>query len=226
MHRRTLLTSALAALCARHGSAWSHAIEPAPVSGFELPIPRPVQPFSLRTHTGMPFGEKDLRARWSFLFFGFTHCPDVCPTTLVELHQIRLAIDAGREVVPSALLFVTIDPVRDTEPLLKEYVDRFGTGITGLRGSGSATKQFADQFRVRYEIAAGGKASKSDYLFDHTASVSLIGPDGRLYAIYTLPLRTSAVADDVARIHAKHRAAVCPAVSGRGASLICTGRTA
>jgi protein SCO1/2 len=226
MERRTLLTSLLATLGAPRGAVWAHAIEPAPVSRFELPLPRAVQPFSLRTHGGAPFSEKQLRGRWSFLFFGFTHCPDVCPTTLVELLQVRQAIAERRVELPSAILFVTIDPTRDTEPRLNEYVGRFTPGVTGLRGTDGATKRFADQFRVRYELAAGGNAAKGDYRFDHTASVSLIGPDGSLYAIYTLPLRSGAVADDVIRIHAKHRAALCPAVSGRGESATCTGRTA
>ena len=226
MNRRALLTSAIAAVCAPATRAWSHALEPAPVSGFELPVPRGVRPFVLRTHAGAPFSEKDLQGRWSFLFFGFTQCPDVCPATLAELHQVRLALDSARDAVPSAILFVTIDPARDTEPRLKEYVERFDPEITGLRSTSGATRRFAEQFRVRYEIAGASGEPKSDYRFDHTASVSLIGPDARLYAIYTLPLRPSTVAGDVVRIHAKYRAALCPAVSGRGKSRTCTGRTA
>lgn len=95
-----------------------------------------------------------------------------------------------------------------------------------MRGSERATRRFADQFRIRYELAAGGNAAKRDYLFDHTASVSLIGPDGNLYAIYTLPLRSDAVAADVIRIHAKHRPVVCPVIGGQGESATCAGRTA
>lgn len=226
MDRRTSLTSLLAVLCVPRGAAWAHAIEPAPLSRFELPLPRTVQPFSLRTHGGAPFGEKQLRGRWSFLFFGFTHCPDVCPTTLVELLQVRQAIAARRVELPSAILFVTIDPARDTLSRLKDYVGRFSAGVTGLRGSDRATQRFADQFRVRYELAAGGDGTKGDYLFDHTASVSLIGPDGNLYAIYTLPLRSDAVAADVIRIHTKHGPVVCPVIDGQGESATCAGRTA
>lgn len=160
------------------------------------------------------------------MFFGFTHCPDVCPTTLIELLQVRPAIAARQVELPSAILFVTIEPVRDTERRLKEYIGRFSPGVTGLRGSDSATKRFADQFRVRYELAAGGNAAKGEYLFDHTASVSLIGPDGNQYAICSLPLRSDAVAADVIRIHAKHRDVVCPVIGGQGESATCKGRTA
>jgi protein SCO1/2 len=225
INRRTLLIAAIAsAITARH-DAQSHTIQPAPINGFELPEPKALQASSLRTHARVPFSSRDLGGRWSFVFFGFTHCPDVCPTTLAELRRVRAAIGAARDTAPNRVLFVTIDPARDTDARLAEYIARFGPGVTALNGSANAIKTFADQFRVKYEIAGNGTATKGSYLFDHTASVSLVGPDARLYAVFTLPLRTQAVANDVLRIHAKHRADLCANVSGRHDTLTCIAKT-
>ena len=223
--RRTLLLAIIAAGVVPGRTAAAHTLEPAPINGFELPEPKALQVASLHTHTGVPFSLKDLGGRWSLVFFGFTNCPDVCPTTLADLRRVRAAIGNANEAVPNRVLFVTIDPARDTDARLAEYVARFGPGVTAINGSASAIKVFADQFRVKYEIAANGKATKGGYLFDHTASVSLVGPDARLHAIFTLPLRVTAVADDVLRIHAKHRAGICPSISGRNETLSCTART-
>ena len=225
INRRTLLVAAIAWGITARRDAESHTIQPAPINGFELPEPKALQASSLRTHTGVPFSSKDLGGRWSLVFFGFTHCPDVCPTTLADLRRVRAAIGAARDAAPSRVLFVTIDPARDTDARLAEYIGRFGPGVTALNGSAGAIKTFADQFRVKYEIAGNGKATKGGYLFDHTASVSLVGPDARLYAVFTLPLRTQAVANDVLRIHAKHRADLCPNVSGRNETLTCIAKT-
>ena len=225
INRRTLLIVAITSAVMARRDAQSHTIQPAPINGFELPEPKALHGSSLHTHTGVPFSSKDLGGRWSFVFFGFTHCPDVCPTTLADLHRVRAAIGAARETAPSRVLFVTIDPARDTDARLAGYVQRFGPGVTALNGSAGAIKSFADQFRVKYEIAGNGKATKGAYLVDHTASVSLVGPDAQLYAVFTLPLRPQAVANDVLRIHAKHRADLCPNVSGRHDTLTCIAKT-
>ena len=225
INRRTFFFAAVAAASAPWRIAESHVIEPAPISGFELPEPKPLQASSLHTHSGTPFSTKDFGGRWSWVFFGFTNCPDVCPTTLADLRRVRTTINAARDTMPTRVLFVTIDPARDTDARLAEYATRFGPGVTAINGSAEAIKKFADQFRVKYEIAASGKTTKGGYLFDHTASVSLVGPDARLYAVFTLPLRTQTVAEDALKIHAKHRATLCPTVTGRNDTLNCAARS-
>jgi FtsP/CotA-like multicopper oxidase with cupredoxin domain len=109
--RSLLLAGAALLLCGRAGA---HKIEPAPISGFELPQSKALQPFALRTSTGSVFSADSLRGRWSLLFFGFTHCPDVCPTALYQLQETRAEIGRQREPTPSQIVFVTIDPERDT----------------------------------------------------------------------------------------------------------------
>jgi protein SCO1/2 len=202
--RRTLLASAVAAL-AVHAirPARAHKVEPAPISGFELPQPMPLHPFRLVDHRGAPFDPARLAGRWTFLLFGFTHCPDVCPTTLVQMAETRRQVALSREVVATAAVFVTIDPARDTRERLASYVAGFGSDLVGVTGKPDDLQAFARQFRIRYTSTA--PVGTKTYLFDHTASVSLLGPDARLHAIFSLPLRADKVAADVARMNATHR---------------------
>lgn len=201
----------------------AHEMKPAPISGFELPQPRALKPFRLVDHRGDVFDHKDLASRWTLLLFGFTHCPDVCPTTLMQMADVRRQVAGLGDSVPLASVLVTIDPARDTRQRLAQYVGQFGEGVTGVTGTPAALQALAQQFRIRYTptkpIGAAG------YLFDHTASVSLLGPDARLYAIFTLPLRPEKVAADLVRMHAQHRAALCPQVTGSDATLACTKGT-
>lgn len=219
-----LLAAAGACFVPRTSSAHG-APAPAPISGFELPQPKPLQPFALRTGEGTAFTDRDLRGRWSFVFFGFTSCPDVCPTTMLEVRDVRERLAAANDAPPTRVLFVSIDPARDTPSRLADYASRFGPGVTAATAADAGVRAFADQFRVKYEVSKPGRPGSPGYLFDHTASVSLVGPDARLYAVFTLPLRTGQVAADVQRIHARHRASVCPQVSGDTDSRSCSPRT-
>lgn len=220
-----LLAAAGACFVPRSTSA--HGLPaPAPISGFELPQPKALQPFSLRTGQGAAFTDRDLRGRWSFVFFGFTSCPDVCPTTMLEVRDVRERLASANDAPPTRVLFVSIDPARDTPSRLGDYASRFGPGVTAVTAADASVRAFAEQFRVKYEVSKPGKPASSGYLFDHTASVSLVGPDARLYAVFTLPLRTSQVAADVQRIHARHRTSVCPLMHDASDSRSCSPRTA
>jgi len=183
-----------------------------------------LQPFTLRTGERAPFTERDLRGQWSFVFFGFTSCPDVCPTTMLEVRDVRERLASTKDAPPTRVLFVSIDPARDGPSRLSDYAARFGPGVTAATANDANVRAFADQFRVKYEVSKAGGPAAPGYLFDHTASVSLVGPDARLYAVFTLPLRTREVATDVQRIHAKHRASVCPQVRGDSDSGSCSPR--
>ena len=199
--RRTFLASAAAALAGHAvGTAWAHEVKPAPISGFELPQPMALTPFRLIDHRGAPFDPASLTERWTFLLFGFTHCPDVCPTTLAQIVETRSRIALRRERIATAGVFVTIDPARDTRERLAGYVAGFGSDLVGVTGKPDELQAFAKQFRIRSTPTA--PVGAQTYLFDHTASVSLLGPDARLHAIFTLPLRAEKVADDVARMNA------------------------
>lgn len=118
-----------------------------------------------------------------------------------------------------AIVFLTIDPVRDTRERLADYVALFGDGLLGITGPSSELQALANQFRIRYTPTK--PVGTAGYLFDHTASVSLLGPDARIYAIFTLPLRPDKVAADLARMHAQHQTALCPRVTGSTRTLSC-----
>jgi protein SCO1 len=116
------------------------------------------------------------------VFFGFTHCPDVCPTTLLELAAVKKQLGADGERVQG--VFITVDPERDTAPLLKAYVDNFGSGFVALRGTLEETAAVAKHFKVFY-AKSPGKAEGS-YSMDHTAASFVFDTRGkiRLYSRY------------------------------------------
>ena len=222
--RRAILVGAAGA-CVAPFAAIAHDLPgSAPISGFELPQPKPLQPFTLRTGERDTFTDRDLRGRWSLVFFGFTSCPDVCPATMLEVREVRERLASSKDAVPMRVLFVSIDPARDTPARLADYASRFGPGVIAATSTEAGVRAFADQFRVKYEVSTPRAKLAAGYLFDHTASVSLVGPDARLYAVFTLPLRIREVAADVQRIHARHRAEVCPSVQGDRESRSCATR--
>ncbi|MEO5700081.1 MAG: SCO family protein [Casimicrobiaceae bacterium] len=131
---------------------------------------------ALTDHDGRPRTLADFRGKVVVLFFGYTHCPDVCPTTMVELAEAmkRIGSDAARVQV----LFVTVDPQRDTAELLKAYVPAFNPTFLGLRGDGDATARVLKEFKILAERRAG--PTPDTYTMDHSAGTYLFDPDGRL----------------------------------------------
>jgi protein SCO1/2 len=126
--------------------------------------------------TGKPVSIEDFRGKVVMLFFGFTHCPDVCPTTLLKAAEVRkqLAGDAERMQV----LFVTVDPERDSAEVLSKYVPAFDPSFIGLRGDGSETSKAAREFKVFYQKVPNRDGTS--YNVDHTAASYVIDTDGRL----------------------------------------------
>ena len=131
---------------------------------------------SLIDQNGKPRTLADFRGKVVLLFFGYTHCPDVCPTTLAELAQVMklLGADADRAQV----LFVTVDPERDTPAVLSKYVTAFDPRFVGLYGDTAATRRAAKEFKVFYEKHKG--AVPGEYSMDHSAGTYVIDPKGRL----------------------------------------------
>ncbi|MCC7427363.1 MAG: SCO family protein [Alphaproteobacteria bacterium] len=137
-------------------------------------------PFALTDHTGRAVTDQTYRGRWMVLFFGFTHCPDVCPTELATVAEALGALgpDAGR-VAP---LFVSIDPERDTPAALAQYVTLYDPRLTGLTGTAEQVSVAARAYRVFYRKVE--PPGSSTYLMDHSALTYLMDPDGRLAAIF------------------------------------------
>lgn len=162
--------------------------------GFLLPEPMALQPFELVDESGGAFTPRALQGRWTLLFFGYTHCPDVCPATLAQIRAVKGAMATQEPTVPLAVVFVSIDPARDGSEQLDQYTKMFGTDFLGVGGPQAAVDAFAKQFRVKYAVSSG---TPEAYLIDHTSSVALITPQGQLKALFSVPLRTDAVAADI-----------------------------
>jgi len=131
---------------------------------------------SLTDQNGRPRTLADFRGKVVVLFFGYTHCPDVCPTTLAELSTVMKALAAAADRVQ--VLFVTVDPERDTPEILSRYVAAFDPRFLGLYGDAAATRRAAREFKVFYERHDGD--APGEYTVDHSAGTYIIDPGGRL----------------------------------------------
>jgi cytochrome oxidase Cu insertion factor (SCO1/SenC/PrrC family) len=149
-------------------------------------------PFELVDHTGKTVTEKDFRGGYTLIYFGFTYCPDFCPTELANMARaVDLLGDDADRVMP---LFFTVDPQRDTVAALADYVGFFHPRMVGLTGTLAQTDAAAREWRVFYRKVETEGAT--DYLVDHSTFVYLMGPDGRLRALfrYGTPPETMAAA--------------------------------
>jgi len=151
-------------------------------------------PFSLIDQDGRTVTDKDLRGRPFLVFFGFTHCPDVCPTALFEISEVlgKLGPDAGKV----AALFVTVDPERDTPAQMKDYLSSFNPRLVGLTGDPAAIAAVAKEYRVYVKKVP---LDHGDYTMDHTALVYLMDKDGRFVAPFNLKRSTEDAAADLRR---------------------------
>ena len=132
-------------------------------------------PFQLVDHDGRPVDQTMLEGKWSLVFFGFTYCPDYCPTTLAALDATKQRLgDKARDL---QIVFISVDPHRDTPQALKDYLssDGFPEGVIGLTGTPEQVKAAADAYRAYYEKVGEGE----DYTMNHSLAVYLIGPDGQ-----------------------------------------------
>jgi cytochrome oxidase Cu insertion factor (SCO1/SenC/PrrC family) len=136
-------------------------------------------PFSLIDHNGKAVTERDFRGRYMLIYFGYSFCPDVCPTTLgVMAEALQKLGSQGQRVVP---VFITIDPERDTPKVLADYVKAFGPQFVGLTGSAAAIKDVEKRYRV---YAVKRPLEKGGYGMDHSSVLYLMGPNGKLVSFY------------------------------------------
>jgi protein SCO1/2 len=151
-------------------------------------------PFSLIDQDGRPVTDKDLRGRPFLVFFGFTHCPDVCPTALFEISEVLGKL--GPEAQRVSALFVTVDPDRDTPAQMKDYLSSFNPRLVGLTGDPAAIAAVAKEYRVYVKKVP---LDHGDYTMDHTALVYLMDKDGRFVAPFNLKRSTEDAAADLRR---------------------------
>jgi protein SCO1/2 len=194
--RSYVLFGGLAVLAAVIGFWAARALDHSQValaSGTWLPQPRETGPLSLTDHNGKPFTDSELRGAPTLVFFGFTHCPDVCPTTLAQLAQVKKAA-----AIPDLrVALITVDPARDTPEALSQYVHAFDPQFIGLTGTEPAITALTKNFGVataRVDLPGG------NYTVDHSAAVFLLDDKARIVAVFTPPFDTRILAEDLKRV--------------------------
>ncbi len=152
-------------------------------------------PFSLVTHKGEKVTDQSFLGQYMLVFFGYTHCPDVCPT---DLQVISEAMDMlGKDASKIQPLFITLDPERDTEKVMAEYVQHFHPKLIGLTGTNKQTKAAADVYRIQKRIYYPPDGGKKDYLLDHSAAIILVGPDGGGLSMFPHGITPEDIVEDI-----------------------------
>jgi protein SCO1 len=152
-----------------------------------FPAPRPLAGFAFTDHENRVFDLSRLKGKWSFLFFGYTHCPDICPTTLATLaraHENIAKSTAGAKDVQ--FVFISVDPNRDTAGKLGQYVTYFDTSFLGVTGDDAQLGKLAAQLGATYQVAV--TPGMENYPVYHTTAVFLVDPRARYHAVFAPPL--------------------------------------
>jgi protein SCO1/2 len=149
-------------------------------------------PFNLIDQNGKPVTDQDIKGKPHLVFFGYTHCPDVCPATLFEVSELLRAL--GKDGDRAGALFITVDPERDTAPVLKDYLSSFDPRLRAATGDQKAIDAVEKAYRVYAKKVPGDNA---DYSMDHTALVYLMDKQGRFVAPFNLKRRPEEAAADL-----------------------------
>lgn len=160
----------------------------------------PIQPFTLTGKNGQPFTTTNLKSKWSFIFFGYTSCPDVCPTTLSTLKHIGKALKKNNPPISDTqVIFVSIDPDRDKPDMLAKYTAYFSKEFIPVTGTADNLLGFSKQFSAAYMKE---KTKSSDnYLINHTSSIFLIDPKMRIIASFSPPHDAKTITEQYLKIH-------------------------
>ncbi|KAM4569794.1 protein SCO2 homolog, mitochondrial isoform 1-T2 [Odontesthes bonariensis] len=159
--------------------------------------------FSLLDHTGRSRTKQDFLGSWVLLYFGFTHCPDICPDELDKLSAVVSTLDREASLPPVQPLFITVDPQRDDVPALARYVKDFHPRLIGLTGTEEQVKHAGRDYRVY--ASPGPKDEDGDYIVDHTILIYLVSPDG-LFLDYYNRMKSQEQIEDSIRNHIKNYA--------------------
>lgn len=195
MNKSSVLIFAVAAILAMSAGVWlgqsnkaTNSLKPEKIQGVILPEAKAINDFNLLNHLGEKINKASFTNHWSLIFIGYTHCPDICPTTLTLLNQVDGFMREQKFQAPE-FIFMSIDPERDTVESMNEYVKYFNKDFTGLTGSLDQITQFSQQLSAYFRKAAGGSGdiNADDYLMDHSSTFMLINPQGNLQAYLTAP---------------------------------------
>ena len=168
--------------------------EPPPtIGGYVLTKPKALPPVTLVDEQGRAFRPADFAGRWSFLYFGYTYCPDVCPLTLIEFATLKKRLAEQLPGTATDYYLVSVDPRRDTPERLREYVTYFDPGFHGLTGPAEDLKSLAQQTDSVFFVP---EDQSDGYLVTHSSNIALIDTDGNLAAVFKSPHEPAQLAAD------------------------------
>lgn len=208
MFNRTTIVVLVVALAAGLGLLASQkffgpSVEPGPQLQVvkQFPQPRELAAFSLRQSDGTQLVPGELKGHWTLVFLGFTYCPDVCPTTLAELAQAQKQWQALPEPTRPRVLFVSVDPERDTPDRIGEYAHAFHRDTIAATADVPALENFARSLALVFaKVPAPEGAPPDSYTVDHSATIAVLDPQGRMAGIIQPPLQPKAIAADMAAL--------------------------
>lgn len=166
-----------------------------------LPNPKQISGFELRDYNDQVFDNNSIKGKWSILFFGFTFCPDICPTTMNTLKQVKAQLQEQGLWQHFRVVMVSVDPDRDTTEQLKKYVPFFDPEFIGTTGNEAVINRFAKELGILY--IKREKQENGNYDVDHGASLILINPEGKMAGVISPPHQVKQITQDLAEI-AKH----------------------
>jgi protein SCO1/2 len=157
-----------------------------------------LKPFHLVGAEGKTFTNKNLEGHWSMLFFGFTHCTMLCPTTMSRLNQAYEMLEKSKAAALPQVVFISVDPERDNPKRIQKYVQHFNPHFMGATGSTAELNALTHELGVAYMKAA--KSGEKDYDIQHSGNVLIINPKGEWVAVLSTPQDAKSVADDFQKI--------------------------
>ncbi len=198
MHPRSLIVGTLSGLAVAAGIWFAISAAPENTATVKtatvLPVKAMIPRFVLQTHDGEQVDESIFAGQWDLVFFGFTHCPDVCPLTLKVLQNARDELGRrGLQPLPRIVL-VSVDPERDTPERLAAYIKAFGDDNLGLTGDIAELRKLTDDIGIFFEKRDG---DDDQYTVDHSSVVLVIDPQGRFHALFSSPHRTENFVHDL-----------------------------
>lgn len=187
--------------------------EPAPtieqleVGGIYFPKPEYITPFQLTDTNNHAFSDQNLLGHWSLVFFGFTYCPDVCPTTLAMLDSTLKSLKSSHpDMTVPDIVFVSVDPARDNLTQLDKYVHFFNPEFKAVTGTETQLETLARQMGVIFDkvYMNPDDGDKDNYLMEHSTSLTLINPEGGIQAIFTAPHESSQLSKDISQVYQQY----------------------
>lgn len=175
-------------------------------NGTLLPVPQDISPFSLVSLDKKPFTKNNLVGHWNLLFFGFTRCPELCPTTLTTLNKTYEILSQRKKVPMPQVVFISVDPERDDPTTIKNYLASFNKHFIGATGKKADLKKLTASLNILFmKVQKTNSTDASDYQIDHSGTILLVNPNAQLLAIFSTPHNEEALSHDVEEIESKFR---------------------